>query len=31
VKLTAPDESALWVEKVPSTSELHSIERLDSD
>ena len=31
VKLTAPDESALWVEKVPSTSELHSIERFDSD
>ena len=30
-KLTAPDESALWVEKIPSTSELHSIERLDSD
>jgi hypothetical protein len=31
VKLTAPVESALCVEKIPSTLELHSIERLDSD
>jgi hypothetical protein len=30
-KLTAPDESALWVEKVPSTSDTQSIDRLDSD
>jgi hypothetical protein len=30
-KLTAPDESALWVENVPSTSDTQSIDRLDSD
>jgi hypothetical protein len=31
VKLTAPAESALSVEKIPSTSEFHSIDRLASE